>query len=206
MKEKIRGQFEYKQLYVLQNKNVFETFKQLFLIKKPKRIIEIGTQYGGFTLMLKDILLSAGLSDFIIRTYDVKNPSFLMQHPELDERIEIKVEDIFNYHPFSIKEEKIKELNDFMSDDTPNIILCDGGNKIKEFNVFSEIIKSGDIIMAHDYAYDIDKFENEIKGNVWNWMEIQESDISECSKRNNLNFYMGDEFQNVAWVCKEKNE
>jgi cephalosporin hydroxylase len=204
MKEKIKGQFEYKKLYVLQNKNVFETFKQLFLIKKPKRIIEIGTQYGGFTLMLKDILLSAGLNDFIIRTYDVKNPSFLMQHPELDERIEIKVEDIFKYHPFSIKEEKIKELKDFMSDGTPNIILCDGGNKIKEFNVFSDIIKSGDIIMAHDYAYDIEKFENEIKGNVWNWMEIQESDISECSKRNNLSFYMGEEFQNVAWVCKEK--
>jgi cephalosporin hydroxylase len=205
MKEKIRGQFEYKKLYVLQNKNVFETFKQLFLIKKPKRIIEIGTQYGGFTLMLKDILLSAGLNDFLIRTYDVKNPLFLMQHPELDERIEIKVEDIFNYHPFSIKEEKIKELKDFMSDDTPNIILCDGGNKIKEFNVFSDIIKSGDIIMAHDYAYNIEKFENEIKGNVWNWMEIQESDISECSKRNNLSFFMGDDFQNVAWVCKKKS-
>lgn len=204
MSEKIKGQFEYKKLYVLQNKNVFETFKNMFLIKKPKRIIEIGTQYGGFTLMLKDILLDAGFNDFLIRTYDVKEPVFLKQHPELDSRIEIKVEDIFNYYPFAIKEEKIKDIQDFMSDDIPNIILCDGGNKIKEFNVFSKIIKSGDIIMAHDYAYDKETFENKIKGNIWNWMEIQESDIEDCSIENNLNFFMREEFQNVAWVCKEK--
>ena len=206
MNEKIKGQFEYKKLYVLQNKNVFETFKNLFLIKKPKRIIEIGTQYGGFTLMLKDILSSAGLDDFLIRTYDVKEPAFLRKHPELDDRIEIKVEDIFSYNPFSVKEEKVKELCDFMSDDTPNIILCDGGNKIKEFNVFSKIIKSGDIIMAHDYAYDKKTFEEKIQGKVWNWMEIQESDIEKCSIENNLKFFMGEEFQNVAWVCKEKYE
>jgi len=43
-----------------------------------------------------------------------------------------------------------------------------------------------------------------MKNRFWNWMEIQNSDISECSETNNLSEYMFDEFINVGWVCKIK--
>jgi hypothetical protein len=36
-------------------------------------------------------------------------------------------------------------------------------------------------------------------------MEIQDSDINQSSNENNLNFLMQDEFEKVAWVCKQKS-
>ena len=71
-------------------------------------------------------------------------------------------------------------------------------------NILSNYIKRGDIIMAHDYAYDIDKYQKDIQYKIWNWCEITESDISEASIRNNLTNYSQEIFDNVVWVCKIK--
>jgi hypothetical protein len=38
------------------------------------------------------------------------------------------------------------------------LILCDGGHKNQEFNLFSQFLKSGDIIMLHDYQDNIDEY------------------------------------------------
>ena len=59
--------------------------------------------------------------------------------------------------------------------------------------------------MAHDYAANLEVFENNIKGKVWNWMEIQDSDIDDCCAKFNLIPLNQEEFTNVAWVCKIKN-
>ena len=85
-------------------------------------------------------------------------------------------------------------------------MLCDGGDKPKEFNIFGEHLTSGSYIMAHDYASDKDNFENEIRGKVWNWLEIQDSDIQETMDESNIvksEYYDG--FSSVAWVsCIKK--
>ncbi len=200
----VKGQFEYKGLYALQNSNVFTVFEKLFLNKKPKRILEIGTEYGGLTLIMKDILLKLNIDNFLIRTYDIKSPTFLLNHNDLDDHIEVLVDNIFQNNPFAIKTDKLNDIKSFLSSECVNIVLCDGGDKKNEFNVLSDFLKSGDIIMAHDYAKDLYTFENKIKNKVWNWFEIQESDIEDCTKRNNLKFYMQDEFEKIAWVCKIK--
>jgi hypothetical protein len=62
----------------------------------------------------------------------------------------------------------------------------------------------GDVIMAHDYAHDSDIFKKEIENKIWNWHEIQYSDISNACDINNLEPYMKDEFKQVVWVCKMK--
>lgn len=204
MKNNIKGQFSYNGIYVLQNPNIFGVFEKLFLDKKPKRIIEIGTEYGGLTLMLKDILKKIHIDDFLIRTYDIKEPKMLLNHANFEKNIEVVVKNLFESNPFSLKKESIIELKDFMSNDSCNVVLCDGGNKAKEFNAISDILNVGDIIMAHDYAKDETYFKEKIENEYWNWFEIQESDIDECSKRNNLDFYMQEEFEKVAWVCKLK--
>jgi cephalosporin hydroxylase len=203
---KVYPQFDYKGLYTLQSPNIIDVFEKLFLKIKPKRILEIGTEYGGLTLLLKDILLKCNIENFIVRTYDIKPSEFLINHKDLTDHIEIKIENIFcgQKSSFKLKDTSLDDLNNFLLKDSPNIIICDGGNKIGEFNVLSDLMKSGDIIMVHDYAENNNVFENKIKDKTWNWFEIQESDIKEASERNNLDFLMKDEFEKVAWACKIK--
>ena len=201
----VRGSFVYKGLSMLQNKNVANVFKQLLLEKQPKRIIEIGTEYGGLTLLLQDLIIELGLENTIIRSYDIKIPKFLVEHPEITDIIQIVTKNIFNSNPFELKTESIDELKSFMQEPGTNIILCDGGNKIGEFNTISNIIGEGDIIMAHDYAKNDLIFKEKLLNKIWNWKEIEESDIIESINRNNLTPYMDEEFTNVAWVCKIKS-
>jgi cephalosporin hydroxylase len=200
----VRGSFSYKGLSMLQHQNVINVFRELLLKIKPKRIIEIGTEYGGLTLLLSDLIKELDLNETIIRSYDIKVPTFLISHSDFNDKIEIITKDLFSYNPFSLKLESITELKEFMCEPGSNIILCDGGNKIGEFNVISDIIGIGDIIMAHDYAKNDEVFVERIQNKIWNWNEIQESDIIDSINKNNLNPFMETEFENVAWVCKIK--
>ena len=54
-----------------QNYNVFEVFHNFIEEVKPKRILEIGTAGGGFTLFLRDTLNELGLEDTPIKSFDV---------------------------------------------------------------------------------------------------------------------------------------
>ena len=75
---------------------------------------------------------------------------------------------------------------------------------VGEFNVLSKYIKSGDFILAHDYAENKEVFEEKIKGKIWNWHEISDSDISQATLENNLEIYNKDTFENVVWTCRKK--
>lgn len=200
----VRGSFTYKGLPALQHPAIREVFRELLKVKKPRRIIEIGTEYGGLTLMLQDLLIELDLVETIIRTYDIKDPKFLLKHEGRTSIIEIVKKDLFEYSPFRLKEESVKELEEFIGIEGTTLILCDGGNKIEEFKVMSDLIREGDIIMAHDYAKDEKTFKEEIYGKIWNWFEIQESDIRSAIERNNLKPYMEADFEEVVWICKIK--
>ena len=84
------------------------------------------------------------------------------------------------------------------------MVLCDGGNKVGEFNLLSNYIKEGDFIMAHDYADNRENFDTNFNRKIWNWHEIQDSDINESCLRNNLKSYNKEIFDSVVWVCKTK--
>lgn len=200
----VRGSFSYKGLQVLQHLNIEDAFRKLLRAKKPQRIVEIGTEWGGLTLMLQDLLIELGLNGTVIRTYDIKDPKFLLEHEDLTDSIQIIKKDLFEYNPFRLREESIKELEDFLSDSKNNLILCDGGNKIEEFKVISDIIKEGDVIMAHDYVKDAETFKKDFVNKIWDWHEVQDSDIAEAVEKNKLKPYLDEEFSKVVWVCKTK--
>ena len=65
-------------------------------------------------------------------------------------------------------------------------------------------LKNGDIILAHDYAFDDTTFQSKIKGKYWNWHEISESDILASVEKHNLKPYMQEIFEKAVWVCKIK--
>lgn len=194
----------YDGLSIEQNPNVIYPLWELINKIKPARVIEIGTFAGGLTLIIRDVLDYSELSNSDLITYDVNNPNFLMEKIG-DKKIKVLVKNLFSedYSKFKSNEEK-EELSDYIIGDGCSLILCDGGSKKNEFNLISPLLKVGDVIMAHDYCYDNEIFQNEIFGKYWNWMEIENSDIKQVSHDNFLEDFMGSEFKNVAWVCKMK--
>jgi hypothetical protein len=195
------GWFPYKDIIVQQHDNISEVFKSLINNVKPKRILEIGTAFGGFTLLLRDLLDENNLSDCNIRSYDVIDKHYLHSYIENGVDIDIRIEDIFNYEYNSLVNTNISQ---YIQGEGVTIVLCDGGNKKDEFKTLSKYLKKGDIIMAHDYSPNQEYFDEYIKDKIWNWLEIQDSDINESCVENNLVSYMGDEFKQVVWVCRIK--
>jgi len=182
-----------------QNHNVYQVFYDFISDTKPKRILEIGTALGGFTTFLKIICDELNL-DTNIRSYDIH------KHPWYDTIInmgvDIRVENIFTENFVDMYD----EVKEYINQQGVTIVLCDGGWKVGEFNLISNYIKEEDFILAHDYAENKEIFDERIYGKIWNWFEIQESDIKECSIKNNLIPYKKETFEDVAWVCKIKEK
>lgn len=194
----IVGAFGYRDITCSQHPDVGIPFKSLFESIKPKRILEIGTAWGGLTLLLNDILIDCGLNDTKILTYDIIE---LNRNHFKGCNIDYREENIFN----NTKTDLIDfSVVDFIKSDGPTIVLCDGGAKKNEFNIFADHLKVGDIIMAHDYSPTLEYFHEHMKDKIWNWCEINQYDILEAVEKNNLEPFMQDDFIKVAWVCKIK--
>lgn len=173
----------------------YKTFYEFMCDVRPERILEIGTALGGFTQFLKmcsdDININTN-----IRSYDVCERPWYKEMVGID----VRVENIFP-NGFS---DCNSEVTEFIRGPGTTIVLCDGGWKIGEFILLSSKIKVGDYILAHDYAENRETFDREINMKIWNWMEIQESDIQQACKDNNLIDYKRTEFTGAAWICKTK--
>lgn len=180
-----------------QTHEAYEVFYNFINKIKPSRILEIGTAQGGLTSFFNLISKENDLNIKIL-SYDIYELPWYKDM--ISEGIDVRIENVFNENYSSVKQSVI----DFISEDGITLVLCDGGYKIGEFNLLSNYLKRGDFIMAHDYCYDRDKFNDEIYMKIWNWCEITESDIKECSLKNNLIEYDQDIFDKIVWVCKEK--
>lgn len=182
-----------------QNPFCFDPFYELLSSVRPARILEIGTAQGGLTIFLNDVCNHLGLNTNI-RSYDIHELHWYDKIRSYG--IDLRVENIFNPGYEGLRDDTIV---DFINEDGVTLVLCDGFNKKKEFNLLSQYLKVSDIIMAHDYAYDSDFFKETIDHKFWNWHEISESDIADSVKKYNLQTYMQDSFTNAVWVCKIKN-
>ena len=182
-----------------QNKYFASNIDLLLDVIKPKRIIEIGTARGGATLLISDAVKALGL-DTKIKSFDVttKGPHL---HMVMD-NVEFIVDNIFNEDWSKLI--KPKEIENFLSDDGVNLILCDGGNKKEEFKLLAKYLKPGDIIMAHDYAPNRKEFDKDYLDKIWNWMEITDDHIKETCIKHDLKPYLPKTIKPFAWVAKIK--
>lgn len=175
-----------------QRDEVKSVFSNLFNGFKPKTIIEIGTGFGGLTLFLRD-----QTKDFAnIYSFDtLERPSHQLV---LDSGAIFSTENIFEEKVTDWMKYEIKPEWQHIFNESPKLVLCDGGNKKAEFNGIAKYLTSGDIIMLHDYSTDQETFE---RLNVWNWLECQYSDIKSSCEEYKMIPFMGEEFLNVAWGC-----
>jgi len=180
-----------------QTPNAYKVFYEFMEVVKPKRILEIGTGLGGFTMFTRMCSDDLNLNTEI-RSYDVSAHSG--DQDLRDMNIDVRIENVFNSNYTEVD----KSVIDFVQQDGSTVVLCDGGNKIHEFNLLSDYIKPGDFIMAHDYASDPEYFKEHVYMKLWNWHEIADSDIKEATDRNKLSPYMKDKFDSAVWVCKIK--
>lgn len=180
-----------------QSHNAYQIFYDFIKEIKPNRILEIGTALGGFTEFLKIIIDELDL-DTKILSYDIYERPWYYQM--IEKGIDVRVENIFNEDWTGI----IPEVEEYIKENGITIVLCDGGWKIGEFRVLSKIIKPGDFILAHDYSYNKEIYESEIKNKIWNWCEITENDIKDSVIENNLKPYKEDIFAKAVWTCKIK--
>jgi cephalosporin hydroxylase len=186
--------FEYRGVSAHQNEHVASVFRALFRTFKPVRVLEIGTAAGGLTLLLSDLLDEAGCAKTPIWTVD----PMPMPRPYLAAAM-------INYIEADAFEPNLLGcLQGYVAEPGPTLVLCDGGDKRREFRTFAPHLKSGDIIMAHDYAPTMEYFQGVMFDQHWNWLEITEFDVQPVSKAQKLIPHMQDEFQRVAWACRRK--
>lgn len=200
----VEGGFAYGYLFMSQHKDSPRVFREFLEIARPSRILEIGTFHGGLTLLLRDILDEIGLANSIIRTYDINEQEFL-KPLVVDRKVEVYTKNLFNdsYDDWHSEISK-QEINDYINKEGTTIVLCDGGCKKCEFNLLAPLLKKNDIIMAHDYAPDNEYFEQYMKDKIWDWHEIKDSDIIKTSIENNLQPYLQELMQMVAWCSRRK--
>lgn len=181
-----------------QNYKAFEIFYNFIRDVKPKRILEIGTSLGGFTSFLKYACNQLGIECDIL-TFDIYEKSWYNELSKMG--IDVRIENIFSNEYQTLSQEVI----DFIRLEGTTIVLCDGGDKVREFNILSDYLKKGDFILGHDYAVNKDTFEESINKKIWNWHELSESDIKNACDRNLLEDYNRTTFESVVWVCKIKS-
>ena len=180
-----------------QNPHAFEAFYNFLNDIKPARILEIGTSLGVFTEFLNYSCKRLNIDCYVL-SYDVLDRD--VYDSIRTTGIDIRIEDIFLNNYEMLKPEVI----DFIQNDGITLVLCDGGNKIKEFNLISNYIKLGDFIMAHDYSDNKQTFLENINKKYWNWHEISDNDINDVCEINNLIPYNKEVFDKAVWVCKKK--
>lgn len=202
----VNGGFAYGYLFMSQHENTPQVFLELLEIIRPYRVLEIGTFHGGLTLMLRDTLDNLGLSGSIIRTYDISDQEFLKPLVK-DRLVEVYTKNVFDkeYKHFADYNAE-KEIAKFIQQDGCTLVLCDGGCKKCEYNIIAPLLKNQDIIMAHDYCPNQDYFNKHMKDKIWDWCEIEDSDIQEVSDKYNLIPFHQDKLLTIGWNCRIKND
>lgn len=161
--------------------NVINRFNNFFNRESFDQIIELGTGTGVFSSYLSFYTF---MNEAEFHTFDIKESEF-------DDKIQKLGGNVYKCDIMK-NEQLIKEL--IIAKDKRTLLLCDNGNKIEEVKMFSQYLKSKDIIMAHDYFYK--------KGENLPWScEITDKDISEVMINNNLEYIYKSTFNSIFWCC-----
>mgnify|MGYP003332882905 FL=1 len=193
----IHGHFQYNGIHTTQQvPNIKSYFESLLKEENFDVIIEIGTSFGGLTQIIDDIIKENNLKHNI-HTFDFSHKDYVEN--------QLKERNCF-YYIMDEREDDFKNaVKNLIGTTEKVLLLCDGGNKIDEFNTYSKLLKVGDVIMAHDYAYNEQVFLDEMKDKYWNWFEINYDDIKSTVESCGLTEYNKTNFKYAAWACYQKN-
>lgn len=148
-------------------------------------IIELGADYGGLTNVLADNAISERA---IIHTFDLNKDRFTNLWPK---KIVFHCLDIYANFEF---------ISKLFNDGRKVLVLCDGGDKPREYKEMIKWMNPGDMIMCHDYYPDKEKFEEGKEIGRWNWWEFDDSSaVFDNSLIKPVDF-----FDEYCWFIQEK--
>jgi hypothetical protein len=131
-----------------------------------KAIYEIGTADGALAVYLG---LWGLFKDIPVTTFDIEELPDIVKAFLLKLRVMPYQMDVFT--------DEVKEM--ITVRDEPCYLICDGGDKPKEIQVYSELLPAGSVISAHDWGQEIG--EEDVKGlplkpwieDSWLWNNAQ---------------------------------
>lgn len=158
---------------------------------KPTMVIEIGTSKGGLSSLISGCIKEIG-SEF--HTFDVHSDGDYNQYP-LHGNSTFHKMDCFSGQGL----EFIKIL---IQKEGRCFVLCDGGNKPREFNEFSKYLKSGDVIACHDWCDESIKNYSPL---YWGWAEVHSDQVGPACKKHSLVKFEPAWFDWSAWFVRQKS-
>jgi cephalosporin hydroxylase len=187
--DKVCLEYERFGLKCQQNKYALQLIDEIFNEFKPELIVELGARTGGLSVFLSLYAFNKNIECLIFENDPQCTP--------------LKYESIINFLKSTIlyddvySENTINLIKNKMQN-KKSVIFCDA-IKTKDFNTYGALLKSGDIILAHDYAHDKEDFKDIEKNKIWMHNEIIYSDIKEVCESNNLVYLDHDLFKMSAW-------
>lgn len=158
----------YDHIQVSQVLGVYLLFTPEF-VKQFDTIIEIGTFNGGLSAYLHDMKNSNAK----LVSYDIDGTINTAKLHRNRTEIDFRVEDCF-------AETTKQDIIDMIKSSGKTLVLCDGGDKPLEFNVFSEYLKPGDMIGLHDFRLDDVSFSG--VASYWQWPYKSDASIDDIKK------------------------
>lgn len=168
-----------------QNRFAVPVWNWIIEQERPARIIEIGTEYGGFACCLGLIMRNL---DGEVHVFDIKEPDHsltLEWWPRLP--IRFVKGDVFT-------PEIANQVWDAIGARGKSIVLCDGGNKRREFLELAQVLKPGDIIAAHDFWHP----------QFWPFSEFHETDAQRAMEVFNLERIHPEPLHQAGWFAARK--
>lgn len=127
----------YEDIKIKQSNDIFRTFPILLENGHFSRILEIGTYMGGLSYLINKIV-----------------PEVEYVGYEIDPTIIHSKASHLNIKPVAFQHD-LAYIREYVSREGRCLILCDGGNKVLEFETISPWLKENDVIMTHDYLDDM---------------------------------------------------
>jgi len=180
----------YDQIQVSQVMGVYLALSKDWL-ERFDNIVEIGSYNGGLSSYVYDSKKES--ASFV--SYDI-NPSIntaAQKRPYMD----FRVADCFD-------EKTHEEIKGLIQKEGTTLMICDGGDKTREFNVFSDYLKSGDVIILHDYKDESQEALFMEAREYWQWPHLFEcsyESVKEAVQRNGLEKFYYDKFLFYFWGC-----
>lgn len=183
----------YKNILLAQVDDIENLFNKILNDNQIKQIVEIGTNRGGLSILLSDLIPEPCK----ILTLDITKEFLEFDPKEYSRNLEYRTADCFN--------DGKKITVEWIQKEGQTLVLCDGGNKNQEFNFFSEYLKENDIIMLHDYIDSNNVWFSACKKYEWPTSpESNRNSISNSIKRNNLSEYLYEYSCSYLWGSFKK--
>lgn len=177
-----------------QNRLAAPTWSYAMEVYPPDRIIEIGTGDGGLTTCLG---LHAKMIGAKVISYDRKRPNEIIEPIARGLGVDFRLRlDIWAHQA---------EVASLIASPGRVFLLCDGGDKKREFATFAKFLKPGDLVASHDYDAiheanrDIDQLSR-----YWPWSEIQQKDVADTVASEALEPFLQEHFDYAGWLVYRK--